>query len=507
MKNKHLLSLICASLITTGVLGAAAIISPNITPTVIVAHAADTNFDISNFKDGQWFLYWCPADDILPDYINNDFSNQPNSLAEPTQVPATIISNDKDNGTNGQSFTVSRLQLFPNNLAIVGYAPYVSDAVKIEVGEFSPTGTKISNSSLKVEPADAQHPNDNYGIIDGINTIQNNNIAVVKMTPVKANLTGTLYLFFKKAGTGQFKPTYAYSYTFDSSATPTQITDTTGTSTIDAPTGSKTLKLAQTGYIDPQWAGGDSNVKIDSNGKITGLDNPDEAGKSVTFTIKDQAAPTVTHTFIIRIPAKSNPNNGGGSTSVITPTTPSTPTPTNPNWNPSTPNNPDGTGLPNYAAVKGSAVYATKKIYMYKNGDFKKSQRIATYPKQKRINRPMFVVTGYARSNAGALRYKVRDVNHHSKTAGKRGYITANRKYVVRVYYQSMPKNKQITVINPKGVHAYKNKNLTNRVKHFKKGAHLRVKKIIKYHLTSRYQLTNGSYVTANKKLVIQGKY
>ena len=226
MKNKHLLSLICASLITTGVLGATAIISPNITPTAIVAHAADTNFDISNFKDGQWFLYWCPADDILPDYINNDFSNQPNSLKDPTQVPATIISNDKDNGTDGQSFTVSRLQLFPNNLAIVGYAPYVSDAVKIEVGEFSPTGSKISNSNLKVEPADVEHPNDNYGIIDGINTIQNNNIAVVKMTPVKTNLTGTLYLFFKKAGTGQFKPTYAYLYAFDSSTTPTQITDT-----------------------------------------------------------------------------------------------------------------------------------------------------------------------------------------------------------------------------------------------------------------------------------------
>lgn len=119
----------------------------------------------------------------------------------------------------------------------------------------------------------------------------------------------------------------------------------------------------------------------------------------------------------------------------------------------------------------------------------------------------MFVVTGYTRSNGGALRYKVRDVNHHSKTAGKRGYITANRKYVVRVYYQSVPKNKLITVINPKGVHAYKNRNLTNRVKHYKKGSHLRVKKIVKWNLTTRYVLTNGHYITANKKLVIQGKY
>ncbi len=75
---------------------------------------------------------------------------------------------------------------------------------------------------------------------------------------------------------------------------------------------------------------------------------------------------------------------------------------------------------------------------MYKNGTFKKSERIAKYPKQKRVDRPMFVVTGYAHSSDGILRYKVRDVNHGSKTAGKTGYITANRKYVTKVYYQSI---------------------------------------------------------------------
>ncbi len=119
----------------------------------------------------------------------------------------------------------------------------------------------------------------------------------------------------------------------------------------------------------------------------------------------------------------------------------------------------------------------------------------------------MFIVTGYARSNGGALRYKVRDINHHSKTYGKRGYITANRKYIVNAYYKSTPKKKQITVINPKGVNAYKNKNLTKQVKHYKKGSHLRVKKLVKWNLTTRYQLTNGYYVTANKSFIIQGNY
>ncbi|MDN6453083.1 MAG: DUF5776 domain-containing protein, partial [Lactiplantibacillus plantarum] len=38
-------------------------------------------------------------------------------------------------------------------------------------------------------------------------------------------------------------------------------------------------------------------------------------------------------------------------------------------------------------------------------------------------------------------------------------------------------------------------------------GTHLRVKKIVKHNLTTRYQLSNGYYITANKKLVTQGTY
>ncbi|GHP13583.1 hypothetical protein YK48G_10080 [Lentilactobacillus fungorum] len=161
--------------------------------------------------------------------------------------------------------------------------------------------------------------------------------------------------------------------------------------------------------------------------------------------------------------------------------------------------------VPSNAAKKGTAVYATKKIYLYRQATFKKSQRIAVYPKAKRINRPMFVVTNNAYSKAGRLRYQVRDVNHHSKTAGKTGYITADRAFVVPVYYASMPKDKQVTVIAKNGANAYRNVNLTKKVKHYKKGAHLKVKKIVKHNLTSRYVLSNGDYLTGNKKLVIQG--
>lgn len=210
-------------------------------------------------------------------------------------------------------------------------------------------------------------------------------------------------------------------------------------------------------------------------------------------------------------------NTGTGTTTVPAATlTPATNVPTNSSSSsatigsssstPTTTTKPSTSVGPNIA-VKGEAVYATKKIALYKNTNFTKANRIAWYPKQKRINRSMFVVTGYKRTGNGTLRYKVRDVNHGRKTAGKTGYITASRKYVVPVYYASVPKSKKITVIAKKGINTYKSANLTGKAKHYKKGVRLTVKKLVKHNLTTRYQLSDGHYVTANKKLIIAGNY
>ncbi|MFT8847782.1 DUF5776 domain-containing protein, partial [Lentilactobacillus hilgardii] len=92
-------------------------------------------------------------------------------------------------------------------------------------------------------------------------------------------------------------------------------------------------------------------------------------------------------------------------------------------------------------------------------------------------------------------------------TAGKTGYITASQKYVAPIYYASVPKSKKITVIAKKGINAYKSSNLTGKVKHYKKGTRLTVKKLVKHNLTTRYQLSNGNFITANKKSIIAGKY
>lgn len=256
------------------------------------------------------------------------------------------------------------------------------------------------------------------------------------------------------------------------------------------------------------------NVKVTSdNGHINAdgtLDTRTPGVYNVTYTYQavysDSVKRTISKTIQVTVPGNAN-NGGGSSSNGSSGNNGSNAGNGNSSWNPSTPTKGDGTGLPNYAAIKGSAVYATKKIYLYKHATFKKSQRTAVYPKAKRTQRPMFVVIGHDRSNGGALRYKVRDVNHGKKTAGKVGYITANRKYVVNVYYKASKKNQTVTVINKNGVHVYKTKDLTGKVKTYKKGAHFKAKRLVRHNLTTRYELKNGNYVTANKKLVIQGNY
>ena len=162
---------------------------------------------------------------------------------------------------------------------------------------------------------------------------------------------------------------------------------------------------------------------------------------------------------------------------------------------------------PNPTPVKkGQAVYAIKKIGLYSNKNFSKNDRKVWYNKVKRTERPMFVVTGYSYSKNGNLRYKVRDVNHGKKTDKLSGYITANKKYVLPVYYSTLPKSKKVTVINPKGINAYKSVNLTGKSVHYKKGKTLKVVKFEKHNLTTRYVLSNGYYITANKKLIIPAK-
>ncbi|KRL68595.1 hypothetical protein FC85_GL002413 [Lentilactobacillus diolivorans DSM 14421] len=256
---------------------------------------------------------------------------------------------------------------------------------------------------------------------------------------------------------------------------------------------------------DVTVAGAPTDMTKDGTYQVTYTYTPDKVSKTITVVVGKGSA-TGGNTGGTTGSTTSNTTNNGSTGDVNNNSNNSTntgSTSTTTTTKPSTSVSNGGSNI----AVKGEAVYATKKIGLYKNIKFTKANRIAWYPKQKRVNRPMFVVTGYKRAANGALRYKVRDVNHGRKTAGKTGYITASRKYVVPVYYASVPKSKKITVISPKGVNTYKSANLTGKAKHYKKGVRLTVKKLVKHNLTTRYQLSNGHFVTTNKKLVIAGNY
>ncbi|WP_283679820.1 DUF5776 domain-containing protein [Lentilactobacillus sp. Marseille-Q4993] len=149
-------------------------------------------------------------------------------------------------------------------------------------------------------------------------------------------------------------------------------------------------------------------------------------------------------------------------------------------------------------------VYAIKPLYMYKNSNFKKSERIAMYANKPRVKRPMFVVLKTVKSATGNTRYYVRDVNHNGKYDNKRGYITARSNRVVGAYNRTT--NKTITIINPTGVNKYRKISLQDKVGHLKQGTTLKVKGYITHNLTTRFVLSDGSYITGNKKLVLSGK-
>ncbi len=154
------------------------------------------------------------------------------------------------------------------------------------------------------------------------------------------------------------------------------------------------------------------------------------------------------------------------------------------------------------APVEQEVVYAIRGLNMYKSPNFSKNSMVAIYPKQKRINRPMFKLVDYAKSSTGVLRLKVVDINKTSRTYNKTGYITADDRYTASAYYQSIPKNRKIKVIAPKGIRAYNSEFLEGKSKHYKKGAKLKVVRVMKSNLTTRFVLSNGMYVTGNKTLV-----
>lgn len=169
-------------------------------------------------------------------------------------------------------------------------------------------------------------------------------------------------------------------------------------------------------------------------------------------------------------------NNNGGTTQPDTDN--------NNNATPSTPATPGTSNDHPYS------VYATRAMRLHKNVSLTSPTK--SYKKQSRSKAPSFKIQGVAYDKNGKKRYKVNG-----------GYITASSKYVADSHFRSN-KVKRVRVIGNK-VNSYKDVKLSKNQKlgSYKKGTKLNISRIVKYGRTTRFQLTNGRYVTGNKQLLI----
>lgn len=151
-------------------------------------------------------------------------------------------------------------------------------------------------------------------------------------------------------------------------------------------------------------------------------------------------------------------------------------------------------------------VTGVKKLGLYLSPNFSRHARLTWYAQRTRTHQPMFEVLGQRQSRHGTWRYKVRDINRHSQTYGLVGYITTRAAYVQPTYYHPHHRTRVITVINARGINGYHTIKLTGRHLHYRQGQHLVVKRLVRHGQTTRYQLTNGRYITANKQWVYRGR-
>lgn len=188
------------------------------------------------------------------------------------------------------------------------------------------------------------------------------------------------------------------------------------------------------------------------------------------------------------VEAKEEPGPGGNG-EIEKPNPTPTPEDNNNNETDTENNNNENTDNSKPAATKHPhRVYAKRAMRLHKTVEL--DYPLQTYKKQVRTKAKSFDVLGVAYSKNGAKRYRV-----------KGGYITANSEYVTNQYYQSNTKKLQVI---GKAINSYTGTKFTKnqRVRHYKKGTKLNARRIVKHGKITRYQLTNGRYVTANKQLV-----
>lgn len=149
--------------------------------------------------------------------------------------------------------------------------------------------------------------------------------------------------------------------------------------------------------------------------------------------------------------------------------------------------------------INQKLVYAISSLKLYQSNRLK-GKVVASYAKHRRVNRPVFKVLKTVKNDVGKKVYYVQN-----QVSGKKGYITTSAKSVAYAYYQTTPK--RIKIISNGGLNLYKKSTLSGKQHHYQKGQSLKVHNLVKSGAMTRFQLMNGSYVTANKKMVISSAY
>ncbi|GAF36099.1 DUF5776 domain-containing protein [Lentilactobacillus farraginis] len=209
-----------------------------------------------------------------------------------------------------------------------------------------------------------------------------------------------------------------------------------------------------------------------------------DVGLQSTNPVADTTATTgagTSSTATVTTPTTSNNNNATDASIASTSTSQSSSTASVSQPVTTTPT------TPNQFKPKSLVVYNKYPIYEYKKLVFSKTNRLSKVKKKTVLK-----VVGSQKSPSGLRRYRL--TNGH--------YITANARFIAPLYIYAM--KKKAVIINNQGAYEYASAALhkKDRIKHLKKGTRLHIKRIVKFHSTTRLELTNGHYISGNKFIV-----
>ncbi|EHO49781.1 DUF5776 domain-containing protein [Lentilactobacillus kisonensis] len=194
------------------------------------------------------------------------------------------------------------------------------------------------------------------------------------------------------------------------------------------------------------------------------------------------------------------PDNNGGS---VTPVQPTTPTQSSPSTTaPATPSKPNTSVKPITSVSttsnkyytssnlkKGNTIAVTNKkgLYVYKNGVFTKDNRI-NYLRKGTVLKVVKVVK---RDNI--TRIQLNDGKYIT------GLKAATKSVKISKTFYDHATNKAVV---KKGLYEYNKPTFSNakRMKYLKKGTIVKIKAVVKSGQTTRLQLTNGTFITAQKR-------